>query len=287
MGRGPCLVSGDPRDEPGPVNLAVVLPSQQLAMPEGRVGHHLRGAPIAGRPAVYAIPNWWRDFPDPDDAAVTIGCSAGGGARGHCMETQVASAMSVAEAIHRRRAVRSYTPAIVDRSTILALLEAAVLAPTAMHEEPWTFAVIQDAAMLRRLSDHAKVLWKREATAHEQALDPVARERQRHLGDLLSDPGFNIFYDAGTLVVICARPASHFVEADCWLAAENLMLLATSLGLGTCPIGFAIPVLNAPGLKEELGIPPDQKAVAPIIVGFPRGVAKSVDRKPPEVLYWR
>jgi nitroreductase len=195
--------------------------------------------------------------------------------------------MSVAEAIRRRRAVRSYTPAVVDRPTVLALLEAAVLAPTAMHEEPWTFVVIQDAAMLRRLSDRAKTLWKKEATSHEQALDTVARDRQRHLGELLSDPTFHIFYDAGTLVAICARPASHFVEADCWLAAENLMLLATSLGLGTCPIGFAIPVLNEPDVKTELGIPSDQRAIAPVIVGFPRGPPAAVDRKPPEVLCWR
>ncbi len=157
------------------------------------------------------------------------------------MESANTGSMSVAEAIRNRRAVRSYTSATVDRSTILALLEAAVLAPTAMHEEPWSFAVIQSAETLRRLSDRAKALWKREATAHEQALDAVARERNRHLGELLSDPGFNIFYDAGTLVVICARPASHFVDADCWLAAENLMLLACALGLGTCPSGSPSP----------------------------------------------
>lgn len=203
------------------------------------------------------------------------------------MEAHVAGSMSVAEAIHRRRAVRSYTPAKVDRSAILALLEAAVLAPTAMHEEPWSFVVVQDIATLEHLSDRAKALWTQTATAHEQALDPVARARERHLGELLTDPGFDIFYDAATLIVICARPTSHFVEADCWLAAENLMLMATSLGLGTCPIGFAIPVLNAPEVKAELGIPADQKAVAPIIVGFPRGVVKVVGRKPPEVLCWR
>jgi nitroreductase len=166
------------------------------------------------------------------------------------MESAIAGPMSVAEAIHRRRANRSYTPATVDRSTILAP-------------------------------------WNRAATAHEQALDPVARARERHPGELLSDPDFQIVYDAGTLIVICARPASHLVEADSWLAAENPMLLACALGLGTCPIGFAIPALNSPEGKAELGIPTDQTAVAPIIVGFPRGVVEVVERKPPEILSWR
>jgi nitroreductase len=203
------------------------------------------------------------------------------------MATTTVGSMSVARAIQERRAVRAYTAEPVERSTIEVLLEAAVLAPTAMHEEPWAFSVVQDRAMLRRLSDRAKALWRAEATAHAQALDPVARERERHLDELLSDPAFNVFHDAGTLVVICARPASHFVEADCWLAAENLMLMACALGLGTCPIGFAIPVLDEPDVKAELCIPPDLRAVAPIVVGVPRGPSKKAGRKPPEVLCWR
>lgn len=45
--------------------------------------------------------------------------------------------------------------------------------------------------------------------------------------------------------------------ADCWLAAENLMLSACALGLGTCCIGSAIPALNSPEAKSELGISAD------------------------------
>ena len=78
-----------------------------------------------------------------------------------------------------------------------------------------------------------------------------------------------------------------FVAADCWLAAENLMLAACALGLGTCCIGSAIPTLNSPDVKAELGIPSDVEAVAPIIVGVPSGAATAVSRKDPEILYWK
>jgi nitroreductase len=77
-----------------------------------------------------------------------------------------------------------------------------------------------------------------------------------------------------------------FVTADCWLAAENLMLAACAMGLGTCCIGFAVPVLNAPDVKRELGIPADVTAVAPIIVGVPRDATPPVPRKGPDVLRW-
>jgi hypothetical protein len=37
-----------------------------------------------------------------------------------------------------------------------------------------------------------------------------------------------LFYDAGTRVANCAAPIREFASADCWLAAENLMLAATA-----------------------------------------------------------
>jgi len=164
------------------------------------------------------------------------------------------------------------------------LLDAAVQAPTAMHMEPWAFVVVQDRALLRRCSDRAKTMLLDGLKAgQELAQDPAMKQR---LVAMLSDASFNIFYDAGTLVVICHRPLGPFAEADCWLAAENLMLAACDKHLGTCCIGFAVPVLNAPDVKQELRIPADVTVIAPVIVGFPRGPVASVTRKPPEVLHW-
>lgn len=196
------------------------------------------------------------------------------------MTTQIEldPAHEVLEVIHHRRAVRSYQPTRLDESTIRTLLDAAIQAPTAMHLEPWAFVVVQDRAVLKRLSDRAKVIAGEEARHRDLIRGSGA--------SLLSDPAFNIFYDAGTLIVICARELGPFVEADCWLAAENLMLAACAMGLGTCCIGFAIPALRTPDVKQELGIPPDVTAVAPIIVGRPRGDTPPVGRREPLVLRW-
>jgi nitroreductase len=194
---------------------------------------------------------------------------------------------AVLQAIHGRRAVRSYLPTPIDDSTVRALLDAAVQAPTAMHMEPWAFAVIQDRALLRQLSERAKALLADEAIRHRELLRaPGLSRSEEHLARMLADPAFNIFYDAGTLIVICARPRGSFVTADCWLAAENLMLAAYGLGLGSCVIGFAVPLLNTPEIKRELKLPPDVLAVAPIIVGVPAGTTPAVPRKAPEILCW-
>ena len=146
---------------------------------------------------------------------------------------------NVFEAILARRSVRSYRPDQLDRNTVQTLLEAAVRAPTAMHEEPWAFVVVQDHALLRRLSDLAKPIFIEEVRQRDS-------QGTRHSFDHFTRPNFNIFHGANTLIIICAKPSSQFVTADCWLAAENLMLAASAVGLGSCVVGDLIVVKSVP-----------------------------------------
>jgi nitroreductase len=186
---------------------------------------------------------------------------------------QSKTTMSVMDAIYERRAVRAYTSQKIDEATLRTLLDAAVRAPTAVHEEPWSFAIIQDKALLKRLSESAKA-------------NLVTEAPKLHLSGIerFANPDFNVFYNAGTLVVIYGKPMGPFVVADCWLAAENLMLAACSLGLGTCVIGLAVSALNALEWKAELKIPAGLVAYAPIIVGVPEGETPVVPRKAPEIV---
>lgn len=190
------------------------------------------------------------------------------------------SEVGVMQAIHERRSIRSFTSERLSQSTIKTLLDAAVWAPTAVHEEPWLFSIVQDVEVLKSLSERAKKIFAAQA---EQAHPDQAKR----LLDILAQPDFNIFYDASTLIIISGKPKGPFVVADCWLAAENLMLAACSMGLGTCVIGFAVPGLNTPEIKAELKIPAECTAIAPIIVGVPSDEAPRSTRKEPEIIYWR
>lgn len=199
------------------------------------------------------------------------------------MSSHVTSEFDVLRAIYARRAVRAYLPQQPDEAQIRELLAAAVQAPTALHLEPWGFAIVQDRALLKRYSDRAKAMLLEPPGAVGWGSLPATHDA--HPGRL-ADPDFNIFYDAGTLVVVCRRTQGRFAEADCWLAAQNLMLAAHAKGLATCPIGFAVAVLNQPDVKRGLGIPDDGAAVAPIILGYAKSPAAAVPRKPPRVLRW-
>lgn len=187
--------------------------------------------------------------------------------------------MSAMDAIYHRRSVRDYAPQKIGEDMIRTLLDAAVHAPTAVHEEPWAFAVIQDKNILNCLSDSVKELLTR-------GTDPIHPPGGSHTSDRFTAPEFNAFFNAGTLIVICGKPLGPFVVSDCRLAAENLILAACANGLGTCVIGLAVTALNTPQWKKELGIPAEMTAFAPIIAGVPTGVPPPVPRKQPEILTW-
>ena len=198
----------------------------------------------------------------------------------HRSSTAVERPLSALDAIFTRRSVRAFTPRVVDESTVRALLDAAVQAPTAMHAEPWTFVVVQDLATLRKISDRAKALWSNESAHYHLLPMAAANPSERHP---LPE---SILHDAGTLIVICARPLSPFVAADCWLAAENVMLAASALGLGTCCVGAALPALNDPEIRAMLHIPSDVEPVAPIVVGEPAVEPAQTVRQEPRILSW-
>lgn len=183
------------------------------------------------------------------------------------------TSLNVFESILARRSVRGYRGDDVGQNAIRTLLEAAVRAPTALHEEPWAFVIVQDRQLLHLLSEHAKPLLAKEA-------------RPGIAFDVAAKPDFDIFHGAGTLIVICAKPTAHFAAADCWLATENLMLAACAMGLGTCVIGSALAALNMQEMKVQLDIPAEYSAIAPIIVGHPLGETPATSRREPFILAW-
>jgi nitroreductase len=185
--------------------------------------------------------------------------------------------MSVWDAISNRRAVRGYSVEPVKEKTVQFLIEQSTLAPSAVNAQPWAFVVIQKPDTLKKISDRAKEAMR---------IDPRWKNARGHGALHLADENFDVFYGASTLILICAKTESPWAVGDCCLAAQNLMLSACGLGLGTCPIGLALETFNTDSVRREVGIPNDFTPVLPIIVGFPSGVTPKTERDPPKILNW-
>ena len=185
--------------------------------------------------------------------------------------------MELMDAIYHRRAVRHYTEQPVPKTAVMALLQAAVQAPSAVNQQPWAFAVIRGRKRLDRYSERAR----------QHMLATLPQSLALHgRSDVLTNPSYNVFHHAGTLIAIYAKPARFDPTEDCCLAAQNLMLAAHGMGLGSCPIGFVRPWLNLEEIKAELGIPLNYSAVMPMVIGWPAGPMAPVPRNEPEIASW-
>ncbi len=184
----------------------------------------------------------------------------------------------VFDAIYQRRAVRRYSNEPVSRLQVEGLLEAAIMAPSANNAQPWAFVVLQGPDELTRYAREGRDLLVCKSS------DGAVIE-SNGLFQMVSAPDFELFHGAPAVVVIYATNAS--AVAECFLAAENLMLAAWAMGLGTCPIGLSRPLFELERVKTELKIPPSWTHALAIAVGHPLGVALSTPRRAALVVTWR
>jgi nitroreductase len=186
--------------------------------------------------------------------------------------------IGIAEAIFHRRAVRRYSDRDLDRETVEKLLVAAVQAPSAMNQQPWVFGVFHGRKRLLDYSERAK--------AYLVETYPTSFELHSR-SELYENPAYDIFHGAKTLIVIYATHGRLHPNEDCCLAAENLMLAAYGMGLGSCPIGYARPWLDLLETKRELNVPEHYSAVFPVVVGYPAEIPDPTPREEPNVVSWK
>jgi len=143
--------------------------------------------------------------------------------------------------------------------------------------------VIRDRSLLDRYAERAKAIYLADPPVGDLAATP--EPALRHLREVLAQPGYDVFHGASTLITLYATGVHDVPE--CYLAAQNLMLAAYAMGLGSCPIGLSLPLMNQPEVKDELGVPASVVAALPIVVGHPAERPDATMRNPPRVLYRR
>src|SRR5450830_1322576 len=144
--------------------------------------------------------------------------------------------------IFQRRSIRVYTEQPVEPEKLDLLLKAAMAAPSAMNCKPWEFVVVTDPEKLAQFR-------KRLIFGNRNA--PVA-------------------------IVVCGNPslsanpaARLFWVQDCSNAAENILIAAASLGLGTVWVGVHPVAGFVRVVREIAGIPKHVTPLGLIYVGYP------------------
>ncbi len=158
-------------------------------------------------------------------------CSGGSQARTASAETAQNSTNQVVETIMTRRSVRQYKPEAVEREKMEIIVECGINAPSAMNRQPWEVRVVDNPDFINGVTE----LYKK---ANPQAT---------------SDPTFrNMFRNAPTVVFIGRDTKSESALFDCGLLAENMMISAWSMGIGSCCLGGPVRLMTNPEAAEYL-----------------------------------
>ncbi|MCL2849483.1 MAG: nitroreductase family protein [Micrococcales bacterium] len=169
-----------------------------------------------------------------------------------------ADAGDVLDVVLGHRTVRDYAPEPLGEEVVTTLAAAAQSAASSSNLQLWSVVVVTDAQRKARL---AALAGNQEHVAAAPLLlvfvADVARARSV-AGDL---PATDLL-DTTVVAVV-----------DIGIAAQNAVLVAESLGLGTCYIGA---IRNDPaGVAAELGLPPGTVAVVGVTVGRPDPARRS------------
>jgi len=182
----------------------------------------------------------------------------------------------LSELFEKRRSIRDFEDREVTLEIIKEIIRDSCLAPSSANTQPWRFIIVNNRGIIKSLSDESK---KNLLSNIERDPDSPAR---RYEGQM-RDPDTNVFYNAPCLVFIVGPKAAGNLHVNCALAACYFMFSALERGLGTCWIGIGKNVQD-PELLKLIGMPRDHEFVAPIIVGYPKGIPNPSERIEPQIL---
>lgn len=112
--------------------------------------------------------------------------------------------MDVLKAISDRRSHRSYRKEQVPEDVLGSVLKAGLEAPSARNHQPWHFSVVQDAALIQEVHDEA------------------AKVMEKNGSPRFSDPDFQMFYHAPTVIFLFGEKEFSWTQVDCGIAVENM-----------------------------------------------------------------
>jgi len=168
---------------------------------------------------------------------------------------------TVIKTILERRSVRRYTGEKVSRDLLQELVRAGMAAPTSKDTRHLSFMVIDDPQMVMKLTEGL----------------PYAK----------------MLLTAKHAIIVCSdlRLAYGGAEIGYWIqdssaAAENILLAAHSLGLGTCWTGVHPRPERVEFLRTLLGIPENVMPLCTIAVGHPTGEDKPRDKFDASKVFW-
>ena len=151
-------------------------------------------------------------------ACIMVGCQV------KPQETTMNNAQEnqVINTIMARRSIRKYKPQPVEREKMDVILKCGINAPNGQNKQSWEVRIVDNPALMEEIKEAM-------AKGHPD-MDPAMVK-----GCLRNAP---------TMVFIARDLSYDFSAYDCGLLAENMVLSAWSMGIGSICLGSPVRVLT-------------------------------------------
>ncbi len=154
------------------------------------------------------------------------------------------------ETIMQRRSIRKYKPQPVGRDTLMQIAKCGINAPNAMNRQSWEVRIVDNAETMEKI----------------KALMAEGKEGED------AERAKGCFRGAPVMTFIARDRESDFAAYDCALLAENMMIAAQSLGVGSICLGSPVSFINSASNSEEilqiLGFSPEYKLCLCVGLGY-------------------
>lgn len=167
--------------------------------------------------------------------------------------------MDLEKAIEERCSVRHYKDKEVEKEKLVKVLNAGRLSPSSGNIQNWAFVVVDDNEKKKMICDACNQDWMLDAPVFIVILGDE-KKAVEYYGE---------------------RGEKLYTIENCSMAAQNMMLEAVSLGLGSCFVAAfidekIIEIINAPSHMRPIGI---------ITLGYPKGNIDKDEKKGRDSLY--
>lgn len=158
--------------------------------------------------------------------------------------------MDTIEIIKKRRSIRNFNDKKIPDSDIDIILECAMCAPTARNQQGFRFIVVDDKEVLNKIADgieHGKMC-----------------------------------RDASHAIVVCYEVNDEMGELywvqDASAVTQNILLSATSLGIGSVWVAVHPRPVKIDFVKEQFSLPLNIKPLSIVALGYKEQFLKEVKR---------
>lgn len=190
------------------------------------------------------------------------------------VDEQIARSQAFLESMQTRRSVRDFSPEPVPFALIENAIRTAATAPSGANQQPYTFAVVRDPVIKRKIREAAEA---EERESYERRMSQEWLDALAHLGTDWHKPHLE---DAPYLIVVFAQSYSPGTDATTGEPAKVKHYYVTeSVGIA---VGLLLASLHQSGLatlthtpspmkflSAVLGRPSNERALVVIPVGYP------------------